>query len=142
MIEVRPARDAEEVRAALALRLEVFVVEQSVPVEEEVDEHDDTALHLVAVEDGRVVATARVVMEGDTAKLGRVAVATPARRRGIAGRLIAASEAHARARGATRVARAAQTGALPLYEKAGYTAYGERFMDANLEHLMMEKRLP
>ena len=45
------------------------------PVDEEVDEHDETALHLVAVEDGRVVATARVVMEGDTAKLGRVAVA-------------------------------------------------------------------
>lgn len=141
MIDVRPARDADEVRAALALRLEVFVVEQDVPIDEEVDEHDETALHLVAVEDGRVVATARVVMEGDTAKLGRVAVAEHARRRGIAGRLIAASEAHARAHGATRVALAAQTGALPLYEKAGYTAYGERFMDANLEHLMMEKRL-
>jgi len=141
MIEVRPARDADEVRAALALRLEVFVVEQNVPVDEEVDEHDETALHLVAVEDGRVIATARVVMEGDTAKLGRVAVARHARRRGIAGRLIAASEAHARAHGATRVALAAQTGALPLYEKAGYIAYGERFMDADLEHLMMEKRL-
>ena len=141
MIEVRPARDADEVRAALALRLEVFVVEQNVPVDEEVDEHDETALHLVAVEDGRVIATARVVMEGDTAKLGRVAVARHVRRRGIAGRLIAASEAHARAHGATRVALAAQTGALPLYEKAGYIAYGERFMDADLEHLMMEKRL-
>jgi predicted GNAT family N-acyltransferase len=141
MIDVRPARDADEVRDALALRLEVFVVEQDVPVDEEVDEHDETALHLVAVEDGRVVATARVVMEGDTAKLGRVAVAKHVRRRGIAGRLIAASEAHARAHGATRVALAAQTGALPLYEKAGYTAYGKRFMDANLEHLMMEKRL-
>ncbi len=141
MIEVRPARDADEVRAALALRLEVFVVEQNVPVDEEVDEHDETALHLVAVEDGRVIATARVVMEGDTAKLGRVAVARHARRRGIAGRLIAASESHARAHGAARVALAAQTGALPLYEKAGYIAYGERFMDANLEHLMMEKRL-
>jgi predicted GNAT family N-acyltransferase len=141
MIDVRPARDADEVRAALALRLEVFVVEQDVPVDEEVDEHDETALHLVAVEDGRVVATARVVMAGDTAMLGRVAVAKHARRHGIAGRLIAAGEDHARAHGATRVALAAQTGALPLYEKAGYTAYGERFMDANLEHLMMEKRL-
>jgi predicted GNAT family N-acyltransferase len=142
MTEVRPARDAAEVRAALDLRHEVFVVEQHVPVEEEYDEHDDTALHLVAVEDdGRIVATARVVMDGATAKLGRVAVAQEARRRGIASRLIEHSEAHARAQGATRIALAAQTGALPLYEKAGYTAYGERFMDANLEHLMMQKRL-
>jgi predicted GNAT family N-acyltransferase len=139
--EVRPARDAAEVRAALDLRHEVFVVEQRVPVEEEYDEHDDTALHLVAVEDGRIVATARVVMEGTTAKIGRVAVAREARRRGIASRLIEASEAHARERGAQRLALAAQTGALALYEKAGYSAYGERFMDAGIEHLMMGKDL-
>ena len=141
MTDVRPARDAAEVRAALDLRHEVFVVEQHVPVDEELDEHDDTALHLVAVDNDRIVATARVVMEGATAKIGRVAVTKSARRRGIASRLIEAGEAHARAEGATRVALAAQTGALALYERAGYTAYGERFMDANLEHLMMEKHL-
>jgi predicted GNAT family N-acyltransferase len=142
MTEVRPARDADEVRAALALRHEVFVVEQEVPLEEEVDEHDATALHLVAVEDGAVVATCRLVMEGATAKLGRVAVAATARRRGIASQLIDASEAHARALGARRIALAAQTGALSLYRRAGYTPYGERFPDAGIEHLMMEKALP
>jgi predicted GNAT family N-acyltransferase len=141
MTEVRPARDAGEVRAALALRHEVFVVEQNVPIDEELDEHDASALHLVAVEDGRIVATSRLVLDGATAKLGRVAVAPAARRRGIASRLIAESEAHARALGARRIALAAQTGALALYERAGYTAYGERFMDAGIEHLMMEKRL-
>ena len=168
MTEVRPARDAAEVRAALGLRYEVFVVEQHVPVDEELDQHDDGALHLVAVEDGRIVATARVVIDGDTAKLGRVAVAQEARRRGIASRLIeegdtvklgrmavaaaarrrglasallAEAEARARALGAARIALAAQTGALRLYEQAGYTAYGERFLDAGIEHLMMEKRL-
>ena len=76
MTEVRPARDAGEVRAALALRHEVFVVEQGVPLEEEIDEHDETdALHLVATEDGHVVATARVVMEAETTR-GPVARAT------------------------------------------------------------------
>jgi predicted GNAT family N-acyltransferase len=141
MTEVRPAREADEVRAALALRHEVFVVEQKVPLDEEVDEHDETALHLVAVEGGAVVATCRVVLEGSTAKLGRVAVATTARRRGIASRLIDASETHARALGARRIVLAAQTGALALYERAGYAPYGERFLDAGIEHLMMEKAL-
>jgi predicted GNAT family N-acyltransferase len=141
MTEVRPARDAGEVRAALALRHEVFVVEQRVPIEEEIDRHDDTALHLVAVDDDRVVATCRLVEEGDTVKLGRMAVAAAARRRRLASALGAGSAPRARALGAARIALAAQAGALPLYEQAGYIAYGERFLDAGIEHLMMEKRL-
>jgi predicted GNAT family N-acyltransferase len=141
MTEVRPARDAAEVVAALALRHEVFVVEQAVPLEEEVDEHDADALHLVAVDDGRVVATCRLVADGGTVKVARVAVAASARRRGLASRLLAEGEIRARALGAERIALAAQTGALALYERAGYTPYGERFMEAGIEHLMMEKRL-
>jgi predicted GNAT family N-acyltransferase len=142
MTEVRPARDGEEVRAALALRHEVFVVEQRVPLEEEVDRHDETALHLGGVDRDCVVATCRLVAEGRTVKLGRMAVATAARRRGLASALLAEAETRARALGAARIALAAQTGALALYERAGYTAYGERFLDAGIEHLMMEKRLP
>jgi predicted GNAT family N-acyltransferase len=141
MTEVRPARDADEVRAALALRHEVFVVEQRVPIEEELDRHDDTALHLVAIDGARVVATCRLVGDGETVKLGRVAVAAAARRRGLASALLGEAEAQARALGARRIALAAQTGALALYERAGYTPYGERFLDAGIEHLMMEKRL-
>jgi predicted GNAT family N-acyltransferase len=143
MTAVRPARDAGEIRAALALRHEVFVVEQGVPLEEEIDEHDETdALHLVAVDDDeRVVATCRLVADGETVKLGRVAVAASARRRGIASRLLAEGEARAQGLGARRIALAAQTGAMELYERAGYAPYGERFMDAGIEHLMMEKRL-
>jgi predicted GNAT family N-acyltransferase len=141
MTEVRPARDADEVRAALELRHEVFVVEQRVPRDEEVDADDDTALHLVAVDDGRVVATCRLVVDGSTVNLGRVAVAASVRRRGVASWLLEESEARARALGAERIALAAQTGALALYERAGYAPYGERFMDAEIEHLMMEKRL-
>jgi predicted GNAT family N-acyltransferase len=141
MTEVRPAHDAAEVRAALALRHEVFVVEQRVPLEEEVDRHDETALHLVAVDGGRVVATCRLVAEGETSKLGRRAVAASARRRGLASALLAEAETRARAQGARRIALAAQIDALALYERAGYTPYGERFLDAGIEHQMMEKRL-
>jgi predicted GNAT family N-acyltransferase len=142
MTEVRPARDAGEVRAALELRHEVFVVEQQVPLEEELDEHDGRdALHLVAVDDGRVIGTCRLVPDGDTVKLGRVAVAAAARRRGIASRLLAEGEERARALGGRRIALAAQTGAMGLYERAGYAPYGGRFLDAGIEHQMMEKTL-
>ncbi len=141
MIDVRPAQGQAEVDAALALRHEVFVVEQHVPLDDDVDGRDAQALHLVGVQDGRVVATCRVLNDGDTAKLGRMAVAVAVRRRGIASRLLAAAEEHARTTGARRIALAAQTEALGLYERAGYAALGERFLDAGIEHLMMDKRL-
>ena len=141
MSEVRPAQGADEVRAALALRHDVFVAEQGVPLADELDGRDDDALHLVAVQGGRVVATCRLVSEGDGVKLGRLAVVADERGRGIASRLLAEAEAQALAGGARRIALDAQTGALALYERAGYSARGERFMDAGLEHLRMEKRL-
>ncbi|MEA2178286.1 MAG: hypothetical protein QOG77_1583 [Solirubrobacteraceae bacterium] len=142
MTEVRPARGEAELAAALQLRRDVFVVEQGVPLQEEYDSADGHALHLVAMEDAQVVATCRLVTERDTVKVGRVAVAADARRRGIASRLLAEAEAHARDLGARRIALAAQTGALALYERAGYTPYGERFVEAGIDHLMMEKDVP
>jgi len=140
MTEVRPARGEAEVRAALRLRHDVFVVEQRVPLTDELDGRDDEALHLVALDDaGAVVGTCRLVFDGATAKLGRMAVARDARRRGLASRLLAEAETQAGARGATRIALAAQTGALALYERAGYALRGDVFLDAGIEHLMMEK---
>jgi predicted GNAT family N-acyltransferase len=141
VIEVRAARDDEELGAALALRHAVFVVEQRVPVADELDGRDDGALHLVAVEDGTVVATCRLLADGATVKLSRMAVAASARRRGIASALLQEAERRVREQGAQRLALSAQTDALGLYERAGYDAYGRRFMDAGIEHLMMEKRL-
>jgi len=139
--EVRRARDRAEVQAALAVRWDVFVCEQSVRPADERDGRDDEAVHLVAVEDGTVVATCRLLDEGGTVRLGRLAVARAARRRGLGERLLEAAEAHARTAGARRIALAAQTDAAGLYERAGYVAYGERFMDAGIEHVMMEKRV-
>ena len=140
-MEIRLARDDAERSAALALRHDVFVVEQRVPLADEVDGRDAEALHLVAVDRDEVVGTCRLLAAGETVKLGRMAVARAARRRGIASRLLQESEARARALGARRIALSAQTDALALYERAGYESYGERFMDAGIEHLMMEKRL-
>ena len=140
MIEVRRARD-DEVRAARELRHTVFVVEQGVPLADELDGRDGEALHLVALEDGAVVATCRLLSDGATVRLGRLAVAAVARRRGIGSRLLAEAEVQARELGGRRIALAAQTGALAVYERAGFRSCGEPFRDAGIEHLMMEKAL-
>jgi predicted GNAT family N-acyltransferase len=141
VIEVRRARDEPEVAAALALREEVFCGEQGVSLEEERDGRDAEALHLVAVEGGAVLATCRLLLEGSEVKLGRMAVARAARGRGLAAALLVEADARALELGARRIALAAQLSARALYERAGYGAYGDVFLDAGIEHVMMAKRL-
>jgi predicted GNAT family N-acyltransferase len=139
--EVRPARDQTEVDAALALRYEVFCVEQGVSLAEERDGLDDEALHLVVVVDGDVVGTCRLLLVGSEVKLGRMAVAPAHRSRGLAAELLVEAEAQARALRGQRIALAAQLTAQALYERAGYAPYGDVFLDAGIEHVMMGKAL-
>jgi predicted GNAT family N-acyltransferase len=141
VITVRPTRDQHEVAAALALREEVFVTEQGVSLEEELDGRDDEALHLVVLDDGAVVGTCRLLFEGTTVKLGRMAVARSRRGLGLARALLTEADAQARARGARRIVLAAQLSAEPVYDRAGYDAYGDVFLDAGIEHVMMAKDL-
>jgi predicted GNAT family N-acyltransferase len=141
VIEVRPTRDDREVAAALVLREEVFVGEQGVSLAEERDGRDEEALHLVVVDDGVVVATCRLLVEGTTVKLGRMAVSRTRRGLGLARALITEAEARARALGAERIVLAAQLSAQALYDRAGYDAYGDVFLDAGIEHVMMSKAL-
>jgi predicted GNAT family N-acyltransferase len=141
LIEVRPTRDEAEVAAALALREEVFCGEQGVSLAEERDGRDEEALHLVVVDDGVVVGTCRLLVEGTTVKLGRMAVSRTRRGLGLARALITEAEARARALGGERIVLAAQLSAQPLYDRAGYAAFGEVFLDAGIEHVMMTKAL-
>ena len=141
MTEVRPARDQVEVDAALALRYEVFCVEQGVSLAEERDGRDGEALHLVVVEDGEVIGTCRLLAVGSEVKLGRMAVVPTHRGRGLAAELLVEADARARELQAQTITLAAQLGARALYERAGYASYGDVFLDAGIEHVMMGKPL-
>jgi len=139
--EIRRARDEGELAAALQLRYDVFCVEQGVPEYEELDGRDAEGVHLVAVCDGELLGTCRVLMVGRTAQFSRLAVRASARRRRIASALLAAADAETRAAGGRRVVLHAQTYARPLYERAGYRAHGRMFKEAGIEHIAMEKEL-
>ena len=141
MTEVRAARVQSEVDAALALRYEVFCVEQGVSLEDELDGRDDDALHLVVVDGVEIVGTCRLLADGSDLKLGRMAVAGPHRGRGLAAALLVEADACARELGAQRIVLAAQLTAQAVYERAGYAPYGEVFLDADIEHVMMGKAL-
>jgi predicted GNAT family N-acyltransferase len=141
VIEVREFRGDAERDAALALRHEIFVDEQGVPEELEIDEHDETAVHLIALDGARIVGVCRLVEDGARAKFGRLVVARDARGGGVGSALLSEAERRARALGAEQMVLTAQTSAVGLYERAGYTARGDVFLDAGIEHMTMVKRL-
>jgi predicted GNAT family N-acyltransferase len=139
--EVRRVRGEEEMAAALALRHDVFCVEQGVPVYEELDGRDGEGVHLVAVSDDTLLATCRLLFVGPTVQFSRLAVRKAARRQGIASALLALADEETRAGGARRLVLHAQTYARSLYEAAGYEPRGRIFMEAGIEHIAMEKHL-
>ena len=139
--DVRRVADEREMTEALKLRHDVFCVEQGVPEHEELDGRDGDGIHLVAVADGEMLGTCRLLMVGSTAQFSRLAVRSSARRHGIATALLAAADAEARARGGRRIVLHAQTYARRLYELAGYRPRGRVFTEAAIEHIAMEKHL-
>jgi predicted GNAT family N-acyltransferase len=139
--QVRRALGQRELRAALALRHQVFCREQGVPEYEELDGHDHEGIHLVAVDDDQVVGTCRLLHVGATVQFSRLAVRADARRRGIATKLLELADAETRGFGSRRLVLHAQTYARALYEGVGYRARGRTFTEAGIEHSAMEKVL-
>ena len=140
-MEVRAALDQDEVEQALALREQVFCVEQGVALAADRDGLDDRAIQIVAVDDGRVVGTCRVLVEGDVGRLGRMAVEAAARGRGIGVAILAAAERSAASAGARLMRLHAQLYVEDLYAASGYTPYGEPFVEEGIPHVAMEKPL-
>ena len=150
MRKVRLAAGPDDVAAAYAVRTDVFVGEQGVPADLELDALDDLADHLVAYDGDRAVGAGRLVVEppgfegsdpdlGPVGHLGRLAVRPEARGTGLGLDLVAAVEARARERGLRVMVLSAQTHALRFYERLGYTAYGPVFDDAGLPHRWMRR---
>ena len=140
-LTVRSTTGAHDFESAMAVRLQVFVEEQGVPIEEEADDQDAEGDHVLAELGGIVVGTGRLVVEPDGARIGRVAVLRGYRHRGIATRIVEALERQAEARGFTEVSLHAQTYVRELYDKCGYVVSGPQFVEAGIDHLPMTKRL-
>jgi predicted GNAT family N-acyltransferase len=123
---------------AFRLRRRVFIEEQQIPENEEFEPVDLTATHFVAVSGGEVCGTLRVIVESAHVRIGRVAVAREARGRGVAGRMIAFAMAHYREAAGGRFYLSAQADKVGLYEKFGFSAYGEAYLDGGIPHLSMK----
>jgi predicted GNAT family N-acyltransferase len=131
-----------EREACYDIRKAVFVEEQAVPLELEMDEYDDVAVHFLLRDSGRTpLATARLLDKHGLAKIGRVAVLKEARGYGLGLMLMQFVLDEARRRGFTEAVLDSQTYAIPFYARLGFTAEGEEFDDAGIPHFLMRRKL-
>ncbi len=143
MIEIQKTTDltSHVYQDALSIRKEVFVEEQQVPLELEI-ENEDVTIHFVLYDNGRPEATVRLYPKSkDTFKVQRMAVLKEARKKGYGRDIMAAAESYAVQEGKQFTLLGAQTQAIPFYESLGYQAFGEEYLDAGIQHFDMKKTL-
>lgn len=129
---------------AYDVRHDVFIEEQDVDEEIEMDGRDDEATHFVVYDtaDDRPVGTARLRYEDDgSGKAERVAVLREYRGRGVGRLVMEHVESEARENGCPNVHLNAQTAVEGFYERLGYETVGEEFVEAGIPHVEMVKRL-
>lgn len=136
-ITVKRISSEKELAQAMRIRIRVFVREQGVPAEIELDEDDKRALHLLASLGGRAVGTARIVMRGGQAKIGRMAVLKSHRRKKIGRNLLTRAVMTAKKQGAREVYLHAQVAVVGFYESAGFRCVGPVFDEAGIAHRKM-----
>jgi predicted GNAT family N-acyltransferase len=125
--------------AAEPIRFTVFVSEQKVPADIELDHWDPLSVHAVAYDAaGLPVGTGRLLPDGH---IGRMAVVAAARGRGVGSALLAALMDEARRRGHRTAMLSAQTHAVDFYARHGYSVCSAAYMDAGIPHVDMRCEL-
>lgn len=140
-MEAARITNAQEMELAFGIRKKVFVEEQGVAEEVELDEHDKYADHVLVYSMETPVATGRVRNVEGVAKLERICVLQTHRKYGIGKAVVEALESIARERGFAKAKLNSQTHAESFYQKLGYTAVSDIFMEEGIPHLTMIKHL-
>ncbi len=129
--------EARDMAAVLDIRARVFIEEQGVAAADERDGLDAEAIHLIAFVDGEPVGTARLLIKGDTGRIGRVAVLADRRGCGLGKALMHAALDELRRQGLARAGLGSQTHAIGFYEALGFEAAGPEYFDAGIPHREM-----
>lgn len=140
MLKIEHGNDSKLIEQARSVRETVFIGEQGIAPELEYDELDPECIHFVGMVDAEPVTTARLRPIGDgVGKVERVATLATKRGNGYAKEIMLAIESVARMNELRELKLGAQLTALPFYERLGYEAYGDEFLDADIPHRMMHK---
>ncbi|MBU3550248.1 GNAT family N-acetyltransferase [Polynucleobacter sp. MWH-Berg-3C6] len=143
-ILIKPWQEAAQ--EAYLIRKQVFVEEQGVPEDMELDEHDLSAKHALAYKDGLCVGTGRLVqLDNHQAQIGRMAVLKGYRNQHIGKSILNSLINQSKIEGISRVSLHAQVSAIPFYAKLGFLAEGPIYDEAGIAHrnmiLLLEKTI-
>ena len=143
VVDLKTGPWSEMKSLAAPLRSEVFVYEQEVPAELEVDELDATALHAVVLNKlGQAEATGRLLQpQAHVAQIGRMAVSKPLRGGHLGQMVVESFIEAARKRGDREVLLHAQCSAEGFYRRLGFKSHGDIFDDAGIDHIEMTLQL-
>jgi len=131
-----------ELKAAFEVRLQVFVEEQGISEELELDDLDQEALHMVVKDGERVIGTARVLfLTANQAKIERMAILKPFRRRGIGKGIMSFLNEELRNKQVEQVVLHAQYAVVAFYKSCGFEESGLPFQEAGIKHIKMERQL-
>ncbi|WP_455660683.1 GNAT family N-acetyltransferase [Pradoshia sp.] len=132
----------EELQQAYHVRKMVFVEEQHVPIEEEIDHLEEESTHFLAInENEEPIGAGRFRVVDSYGKVERICVMAEARSSGVGRALMEAIEQHALSQGIEITKLNAQVQAIPFYESLGYAVISDEFLDAGIPHRTMKKRL-
>jgi predicted GNAT family N-acyltransferase len=140
-ILIKPWKEAQT--DAFLVRQEVFIQEQGVPAELELDEYDPLAAHALAYIDGRCIGTGRLVDLGSgQAQIGRMAILANFRGAGVGKQVLEKLVQLASSKQAELIVLHSQVAAIPFYEKLGFEAKGPIYDEAGIPHRNMILLLP
>ncbi len=129
--------EPRDMPAVLDIRARVFIEEQGVSETDERDGRDDDAIHLIAFDCGAPVGTARLLIKGDTGRIGRVAVLADKRGRGLGKDIMRWALDELRRQGVAQANLGSQAHAVGFYEDLGFEATGPEYFDAGIPHREM-----
>jgi predicted GNAT family N-acyltransferase len=140
-VTVKIVENQKELEDAYSVRKIVFVEEQNVPLEEEIDDYEGEAEHFVMYDEGSPIAAGRFRFVDGYGKVERICVLNKARKTGAGKTIMNAIENYALQKDIHKLKLNAQTHAIPFYAGLGYEIVSEEFMDAGIPHKTMVKEI-
>ena len=140
-MEVKVVKNEKELADAFDVRKKVFVDEQKVPVEEEIDQYEEAADHFILYQNGEAAGAGRFRVVDGLGKVERICVLSSQRGTGAGKAIMKKIEEHAKAQSIEALKLNAQTHAIPFYNSLGYEVISEEFLDAGIPHKTMKKKI-